>query len=72
MHACGHDFHVSMMLGNAEMLSEMRDEFCGRVKIIFQHSEDTQPGGAKELVAKGVMEECGCHSWATRNYQTKP
>lgn len=57
MHACGHDFHVSMMFGNAEMLSEMRDEFCGRVKIIFQHSEDTQPGGAKELVAKGIMDD---------------
>lgn len=56
MHACGHDFHVAMMLGNAMLLNEMKDEIAGTIKIIFQHSEEKQPGGARPLVAAGVME----------------
>lgn len=56
MHACGHDMHASMMLGVAKILCERRDEFAGCVKLIFQHSEDTLPGGAKELVENGVLE----------------
>ena len=55
MHACGHDMHASMLLGVAKILCNMRDEFAGTVKLIFQHSEDTLPGGAKELVEAGVM-----------------
>ena len=56
MHACGHDMHASMLLGVAKVLCGMRDQFRGTVKLIFQHSEDTLPGGAKELVEKGVLE----------------
>ena len=56
MHACGHDMHAAMLLGVAKVLCGMRDQFKGTVKLIFQHSEDTLPGGAKELVEKGVLE----------------
>lgn len=55
MHACGHDMHASMLLGVAKVLCGMREQFRGTVKLIFQHSEDTLPGGAKELVEKGVL-----------------
>ena len=56
MHACGRDMHASMMLGVAKYLCANRDKFAGTIKLIFQPSEDTLPGGAKELVEKGVME----------------
>lgn len=48
--------HVAMLLGVAKILCQKREEFAGTVKLIFQHSEDTMPGGAKELVEKGALE----------------
>ena len=56
MHACGHDIHCAMMLGVAKVLCDHRDSFAGTVKLIFQPSEDTLPGGAKELVECGVLD----------------
>ena len=71
MHACGHDIHCAMMLGNAKLLCGLRDEFAGTVKLIFQHSEDTFPGGAKELVGLGVVKDVdavlGMHVFPTDN-----
>jgi len=59
MHACGHDTHVAMLMGTAEVLAGMRDELAGTVKFIFQPAEEGPPegeeGGAKLMVEQGVM-----------------
>ena len=55
MHACGHDFHMSMLLAAAKMLKEHEDEIEGTVKICFQPNEETF-GGAKDMIDAGVME----------------
>lgn len=55
MHACGHDTHMSMLLGAAKILKEYEDEIEGTVKIIFQHAEETF-AGAKDMIDCGVME----------------
>jgi len=60
MHACGHDSHVAMLLGTAEILSGMRDKIKGTVVFIFQPAEEGAPegeeGGAKLMVKEGVMD----------------
>ena len=60
MHACGHDTHVAILMGVAEMLSQMRSEIHGSVKFIFQPAEEMPPigeeGGAKLMIEQGCMQ----------------
>lgn len=56
MHACGHDVHLASLLGTARILQEIRNEFDGTVKLIFQPSEEKYPGGARVMIEEGVLE----------------
>jgi amidohydrolase len=73
MHACGHDNHVAILMGVAEVLAGMKADLPGSVKFIFQPAEEGAPlgeeGGAKLMVAQGVLEDpvpgaiFGLHVW---------
>lgn len=56
MHACGHDVHSASLLGVAKILSELKGEFEGTVKFIFQPGEEKLPGGASLMIKEGVLE----------------
>lgn len=74
MHACGHDSHVAILMGVAEVLAGMKKQLEGSVKFIFQPAEEGiyEPGvttfGAKQMVEEGVMTDVdaifGLHIWA--------
>ena len=56
MHACGHDVHTSSLIGTAKILNDLKTEFEGTVKLIFQPAEEKIPGGAKLMIEAGVLE----------------
>nr|WP_294793295.1 M20 family metallopeptidase [uncultured Mucilaginibacter sp.] len=56
MHACGHDVHTSSLLGVASILTELKSEFGGTIKLIFQPAEEKLPGGASLMIKEGVLE----------------
>lgn len=56
MHACGHDVHTSSLLGTAKILSALREEFEGSIKLIFQPGEERIPGGATLMINDGVLQ----------------
>jgi amidohydrolase len=56
MHACGHDVHTSSLLGVAYLLIQLKSEFGGTVKLIFQPAEELLPGGASIMIKEGVLE----------------
>ena len=60
MHACGHDTHIAILMGVAEVLAKHKDKINGIVKFIFQPAEEGPPpgeeGGAKLMIKEGVLE----------------
>ena len=56
MHACGHDSHVTILLGLAKIMAEKKDELRGNIKLFFQPAEE-QSGGARRMIAEGCLED---------------
>lgn len=69
MHGCGHDGHMAVVLSAMAWIEDHLDELDGIIVGIFQHAEETPPGGAKEMVATGYFNDFdyiyGFHLWST-------
>jgi amidohydrolase len=61
MHACGHDTHVAMLMGAAEVLANMKNELAGNVMFVFQPAEEGAPqgeeGGAELMLKEGIFKK---------------
>jgi amidohydrolase len=55
MHACGHDFHTSSLLGTAQILKSIQNNIGGTIKLLFQPGEEVLPGGASLMIKEGVL-----------------
>ncbi|MFT3721484.1 amidohydrolase [Pseudorhodoferax sp.] len=77
MHACGHDGHVAILMGVAEVLASMKDQLPGTVKLLLQPAEEKLPngeiGGSRRMLAEGAFDApkpevvFGLHLWAATN-----
>lgn len=56
MHACGHDAHTASLLGTAYILQQLKDQFEGTVKLLFQPGEERLPGGASIMIKEGALQ----------------
>ncbi|GCC50919.1 amidohydrolase [Chryseotalea sanaruensis] len=56
MHACGHDVHTSSLLGTVKILHDLREEFEGTIRFLFQPGEEKNPGGASYMIRDGALQ----------------
>jgi len=66
-HACGHDGHISMLLGVANVLTDYRENIAGTIRFLFQPTEERFPGGALSMIEEGALDGVdaiiGAHLW---------
>ncbi len=56
MHACGHDVHTASLISTSKILYDLRNEFEGTIKLVFQPGEEKAPGGASIMIKEGVLQ----------------